>query len=447
MDISLSDAQISADSQIDSQKSSSSDKFFSGNLSLLYKISENINFTASIGRASKVANPTEKYFSATMKDGYYYYGTPSLRPEKNLSIQSGIRGTGTNFKWGISLFQNKLTNLISAKIDPETDPPFSSLKGVKRYVNIGKGLIRGLESDFGINFSKQIFLSSSLAYTWGKNEITGEPLPQIPPLESRVRLKYNDLKERFWAELSGRFVSEQKREAVTAGEIETPGFTVFDFRGEIKLADRFILNFGVENIFNKAYKEHLNLAFIPEPGRNFYIGLKIGWRLSKKSDILKKEEKKEKRKTQIIILNVKGVASKYNAEALQAMLRETKGVISAEVSQQDNKAVIEIWKDLISSDKLVKAVEEAGYKATLLKTSSQVIILKVKGIDCQFCANSVQIRLKKIRGVIAVVVNFEEEKVMIDVWKDLVSLDKLIRAVKKMGYRVKIYKTYTKNFN
>ncbi|MFQ6083039.1 MAG: TonB-dependent receptor domain-containing protein [Candidatus Aminicenantia bacterium] len=443
VDIASSDAQISTDSQIDSQKSGSSDKFFSGNLNLLYKLSNNINLTASIGKASKVANPTERYFSATMKDGYYYIGTPSLRPEKNLSIQGGIRRTNANLKWSISFFQNKLTDLISAKIDPGAEPPFAGLMGVKRYVNIGKAIIRGLESDFGIKLTKRVSLYGNLAYTWGKDEITGEPLPQIPPLESRVKLRYNDSKERFWAELSGRFVAEQKRAAISAGETKTPGFSVFNFRGEIKLTNTFTFNFGVENIFNKAHKEHLNLAYIPEPGRNFYIGLKIGWRLSE-SDKLRREEKTENKKTQVIILNVEGMHCERFVNTVQTTLKKVKGVISAEVSLKNNSAVVEIWKDLVSVNQLIKAVEEAGYKVTLFKTPLQVIILNVEGIDCQFCANTVQITLKKIKGVISAEVNLKEKKVVIEIWKDVVSIDQLIKTIEELGYRVTLDKTYLK---
>lgn len=200
----------------------------------------------------------------------------------------------------------------------------------------------------------------------------------------------------------------------------------------------------MENIFNKAYKEHLNLAFIPEPGRNFYIGLKIGWRLSK-SDKLKKEEKKEKKKTQVIILNVEGMASEQNAEVLQATLMKIKGVISAEVSQQDNKAVVEIWKDLVSASQLIKAVEETGYKASLLKTNLQMIVLNVEDMHCQFCANNIKITLKKIRGVNYADVNFNEKKVTIEILKDLVSLDQLIKSIEEMGFKADLHKTYMKN--
>ncbi len=441
LDITFSNAKLSTNSQINSQKTSS-DKFISGNLNLLYKFSNNANLTASIGKAYKVANPIERYFSAIMKDGYYYIGTPTLKPEKNLSIQSGIRGENANLKWSISFFQNKLTDLILTKIDSDAELPFAGLRGVKRYINIGKAIIRGLESDFRIILTKQISLYGNLAYTWGKDEITGEPLPQIPPLETRLKLRFNDSKERFWAELSGRFVAKQKRVSVSAGEIGTPGFSVFDFRGEIRLTKTINLNFGIENIFNKAYREHLNIAHIPERGRNFYIGLKIGWKLKGKDNSWKK--KLEARKTELIILRLEGMKNKEHVDKVQTTLRKIKGVLSVEVNLKNNIVIIEAWKDSFSINRLIEALEEIKCKASLLKTSLQIIILNVKGIDCQFCASTIEVILKKIKGVISAEVKFKEKKILIKVWKNIVSSAQLIKAIENLGFEVSLEKIMEK---
>lgn len=440
IDIASSDAKFSSDFLINTQNSNSSDKFFSGNLNVFYTLSNNINLTASIGKAYKVANPTERYFSATMKDGYYYIGTPTLKPEQNLSMQGGINGANANLKWSISFFQNKLTDLISTKIDPFAEPPFIGLRGVKRYINIGKATIRGLESNFGIILTKQISLYGNLAYTWGRDEIIGEPLPQIPPLESRLKLRFNDAKERFWAELSGRFVAKQKRVSVSTGEVATPGFSVFDFRGEIRLTKTINLNLGIENIFNKAYREHLNIAQIPEPGRNFYIGLKIGWKLRGKDRWIE-NRKIEDRKTKLIILRVEGMESEECLNKVQATLKKIKGVISVEASLKSNRVVVEIWEGSVSVNQLIKALEEIGYKATLLKTSLQTIILNVEGIDCQFCANTVKVILEKIKGVISAEVKFKEKKVIIKIWKSIASINQLINTIEDLGFEASLVKT------
>lgn len=443
IDLALSDAQITDDYLGDDQKSDSSDTFFSGNFGVLYQLSNNLNLTASIGKASKVANPTEKYFSATMPDGYYYYGTPSLRSEKNLSIQSGLSGKHTTLNWSVSLYQNKLTDLISAKIDPESEPPFPGLKGVKRYVNIGKAIIRGLAADLGIMFTNRISLYGNVAYTWGKDELTGEPLSQIPTLEGLIAIRYEGIKKRFWTELSGRFAGEQKRAAISSGETRTPGFSVFDFRGEFKLTDKLTINYGVENIFDKAYREHLNLDQIPEPGRNIFIGLKIGLRSSRPKKLIK-EGKAELKKTQMIILNVESMENDLWVESLQKALKKIEGVIYADVNFDDRKAVVEIWEDSVSVDQLIDTLKETGCRATFVKSYLQVVILSVEDMHCQFCANRIKITLKKIRGVNSAEVNFKEKKVTIEIWKDLVLADQLIKRIQDMGFTAKLDKMYRK---
>jgi iron complex outermembrane receptor protein len=439
IDISYSNAQLSHDFQIKSQKADSLDKFVNGNLSLFYELSDSINLTASIGRAYKIANPTERYFSATMKDGYYYIGTPNLRPEKNLSIQVGIRSTNKNLKWSISFFQNKLTDLISTKIDPLADPPFLGVKGVKRYINIGKATVRGLESELGIVLSKLVSLYGNFLYNWGRDDITGEPLAQIPPLESRLALRLNDSKELFWAECSGRFVTEQKRISISAGEVVTPGFSIFDFKGGIRFSKFITLNFGIENIFNKAYREHLNLAQIPEPGRNFYVRLNIGWKW-RSGGYSQKTKGVEKRKTEMIILRLEEKIKKEDVEKVLSSLKKIEGVISPEINMKNDKIIVEIWKNNVIINQLIGTLREIGYKAIPLRTSLQTIILKVRGVDCQYCANTMQIILKKIRGVISVEINFKERKAIIKIWKYIVPVNQLIEVIENLGFKASLLK-------
>ena len=89
-------------------------------------------------------------------------------------------------------------------------------------------------------------------------------------------------KEKYWFNLKSRLVDEQTRVAESFREVETSGFTTFDFSAGFKPLKGFTVGAAVLNIFDKAYYEHLNFSFknsnllsgrIYEPGRNFTIYL------------------------------------------------------------------------------------------------------------------------------------------------------------------------------
>ncbi len=127
----------------------------------------------------------------------------------------------------------------------------------------------------------------TLAYAWGKNTTDDTALPQMPPLEARFGLSYE---EGDWS-AGGlwRVVAHQGRIAENQGNVvgydfdESPGFAVFSLNGAYKLSKNLKVSTGVDNLFDKDYAEHLNLAgnagfgypandpeSIHEPGRTFW---------------------------------------------------------------------------------------------------------------------------------------------------------------------------------
>ncbi|WP_312247237.1 TonB-dependent copper receptor [Stutzerimonas nitrititolerans] len=126
---------------------------------------------------------------------------------------------------------------------------------------------------------------ASLAYAWGKNSSDGEALPQMPPLEGRLGLTYE---QGDWSAAGlWRVVAAQNRVAEGKGNVtskdfdESSGFGVFSLNGAYRVNQNFKLSTGIDNLFDKAYSEHLNQAGnagiglsaderINEPGRTWW---------------------------------------------------------------------------------------------------------------------------------------------------------------------------------
>jgi iron complex outermembrane receptor protein len=74
--------------------------------------------------------------------------------------------------------------------------------------------------------------------------------------------------------------ASQKKVNPEAGEDATDGYLIFHGRLGLNL-DIFKINsdlqFGVENILDKKYHEHLDWGNIPRPGRNVYAMIKFSF--------------------------------------------------------------------------------------------------------------------------------------------------------------------------
>ncbi|MCY1232755.1 TonB-dependent copper receptor [compost metagenome] len=127
---------------------------------------------------------------------------------------------------------------------------------------------------------------ATLAYAWGKNSSDDEALPQMPPLEVRLGLTYEQ--DDWSAGALWRVVAAQNRVAEGKGNVvgqdfgKSAGFGVFSLNAAYRLSPQLKVSAGVDNLFDKAYAEHLNRAgdagfgfpadavAINEPGRTLW---------------------------------------------------------------------------------------------------------------------------------------------------------------------------------
>ncbi|WP_370682644.1 TonB-dependent copper receptor [Comamonas sp. GB3 AK4-5] len=128
---------------------------------------------------------------------------------------------------------------------------------------------------------------ATLATTWGDNRSDGRPLPQTPPAELRLGLDYY-AQGPWTAGALWRLVAPQHRYALNQGNVvgkdmgASSGFGVLSLNASYRVNHQWKLLMGVDNLFDKAYAEHLNLVGnsgfgfpgntrINEPGRTWWV--------------------------------------------------------------------------------------------------------------------------------------------------------------------------------
>ena len=130
-------------------------------------------------------------------------------------------------------------------------------------------------------------LGGSIAYAWGELVDSGQPLPQMTPFESRLTAAWDN--GRWSAGALLRVVASQDRVSESLGNVvgrdigPSPGFGVFSLNGGYRFSERVRVTAGIDNLFDRSYSEHLNLAGnsafgypadpvrINEPGRTGWI--------------------------------------------------------------------------------------------------------------------------------------------------------------------------------
>jgi len=139
--------------------------------------------------------------------------------------------------------------------------------------------------------------------------------------------------------------------------------------------------------------------------------------------------------TEHLTLPIEGMTCASCARTIESKLSHADGVHKANVSFPAESAEIDYAPARISQKELESVIEEAGYKVKRKKTT---IDLKIAGMSCASCANTIEKALRKTPGVIKADVSFTSEEASVTVDPDKTDRDALVDAVKEAGYNATV---------
>ena len=132
-------------------------------------------------------------------------------------------------------------------------------------------------------------------------------------------------------------------------------------------------------------------------------------------------------------LTIDGMHCASCAQAVERALSGVSGVHAASVNLLTESAHVETDRN-VSPEKLVQAVEAAGYQAKS-ESSSRRVDLAVEGMHCASCAQAVERALNEIEGVSDATVNLATEQATIHI-DGSVSTEALEDAIVNAGFSV-----------
>ena len=198
-------------------------------------------------------------FSASPGPVGFVQPMESLEPEKTTQLDFGAHYRGHQFEAWASAYVGQVRDYILFSYGPGVMPGHTRSQAS----NIDARIMGG-ELGVGYRLDSNWKTDASLAYAWGKNSSDDRPLAQTPPLEARFGLAYE---QSDWsAGALWRVVAAQNRVDEGKGNVvgkdfgSSSGFAVFSLNAAYRVTPEVKLSAGVDNLFDRHYSEHLNLA-------------------------------------------------------------------------------------------------------------------------------------------------------------------------------------------
>ena len=237
-----------------------------------YELDPNWSILGAAGFGQRPPSLTELYvaqsFMFVLQNGQNTVtGDPRLSPERSWQIDLGVSWDYPRFRGGINGFHTWALDYITFEnLNVFRGPPFGQVEQVSlKYVNTDLATFVGAELYTEYDWNCWLTPFATLSYVDGLDRtrngdfatrrafpfspsvrvdglprgffsgVAGadaEPLPGVPPLESRVGIRLHQPcpRPRWSVELTARIVNDQRRVATSLLETPTSGFTVWDLR-------------------------------------------------------------------------------------------------------------------------------------------------------------------------------------------------------------------------
>ena len=236
---------------------------------------------AGLGRSERFPDYWE-LISAGKESAASTSAFASTKTEKNTQLDAGWTHQDGPARISVSGFYSRVEDYILIQSNVAKPMP-GRLATVTRNVDAETW---GGEVSGEYAFAREWKADGSLACVYGRNKTDGTAMAQLPPLEARLGLGWDN--GTFSAGSLLRLVAEQDRFDRNKGNIvgqdigPTNGFAIFSLNAGYKPTKNILITGGVDNLFNKSYAEHISrggasvtgfaqTTRVNEPGRMFWL--------------------------------------------------------------------------------------------------------------------------------------------------------------------------------
>ena len=131
-----------------------------------------------------------------------------------------------------------------------------------------------------------------------------------------------------------------------------------------------------------------------------------------------------------IEIKISGMTCATCAATIEKSLSNLKGITSASVNLGTETAVVEYDPAQVNPDDMEKTVTKSGYAVI-----NEKAVLKIGGMTCAMCVQTIENALKALDGIIDVNVNLGSEKAYVTFNSNMVSVSDMKKTIEDTGYQ------------
>jgi vitamin B12 transporter len=237
--------------------------FTTGGAGYGYRFSPAWRMTASYGKAFKAPSFNQLYFPN--------FGDPDLEPEKSDNIESSIQYSGQTWRAGVTVFENKIRNLIASAGPATVGCTFGGFCPI----NIGKVTIQGATADAEWNVTDQLLIGGNFTFQSPREEGSDNLVPRRGNRYGNLILQHKAGDLKWGAEIVG----SSNRYNDIANSKNIGGYTLVNLTANYQLTPEWKLEARANNILDKNYVlaytgNTLTAAPYNTAGSNLFLGLR-----------------------------------------------------------------------------------------------------------------------------------------------------------------------------
>ncbi len=136
--------------------------------------------------------------------------------------------------------------------------------------------------------------------------------------------------------------------------------------------------------------------------------------------------------TKKIGIAITGMTCASCAQTIETALKKTPGIIEANVNLATEKAYVTYDADTTNQTEIIAAINSTGYKGHI---ETKKNIIKIGGMTCASCAQTIESALRKTEGVVEANVNLATEKAVVEYDPQTTNYETLIEVINSTGYK------------
>jgi iron complex outermembrane recepter protein len=239
-----------------------------------------ITFYTGVGHSERFPD----YWELFSKEAVDSISAFEAEPEATTQLDIGAIYNKDRLKTSVSLFYNEIDDylLIQSRVNK---PAGASTRATTVTRNVD-ATTWGMEADISYKLTDTWRAEASLASVRGTNETDDTHLAQIPPIELRFGIYYEN--QNWSAGALWRAAADQDRVDINKGNIvgqdigASDGFNVLSFNAGWRAHKNLLITTGVDNLLDETYAEHISKSGamiagyeqttrINEPGRTLWL--------------------------------------------------------------------------------------------------------------------------------------------------------------------------------